>query len=351
MATSGTVSTTVFNTRKVIDHAMRRAGVPAQTIASEHIVIAQDLLWLQLSALLNDTLPLWTITKLLLPLYERTPTIQTPVGTVELLDVNLRTSARLTGTASSSEGTADNAFDGDLDTACTQVTQAGHIQTQLASAATVPTFGILPNATGTWDVSMQYSDDGVSWTTLWTESALSVTDGEWYWRDVEGVPEAAYWRLQANGTTILDVTELVLQNTSQDIVMAQLNRNDYNNLPNKTRTGRPTQFWFNRTRTRPEIVVWPAPSSVYTFAQVTGYVKRHIQDVGTLQQELEVPQRWYMAVVLQLAKELCREIKEADPSRIPQLDSDAALALRAAHTGESDGSDSYFRVNIGPYTR
>jgi hypothetical protein len=349
MSTSGTVSTTVFSTRKVVDHAFRRAGVPP--LAGENLQVALDLLFLELSALATDGIPLWTITKLLLPIYERKHSVQTPLGTIQVYDVNLRTNQRLSGTNSSSEGDADNAFDGDLNTACTQIAAAGNIDVVLDSASTVPIFGILPNATGTWDISVQYSDDGLAWTTLWTEAALAVVDGEWYWRDVEEVPTAQYWRLQANNLTVLDVTEFVLQNNPSEIPMYQLNRTDYSNLPNKVSTGRPTQFWFDKTIQRPVITLWPSPEAQFTFSQITGYVQRQIQDVGTLQEELELPQRWYMAIVLLLAKHLVREIKEADITKQPGIDQDSAIELKRAWGSEGDGSDTFLRVNISPYTR
>jgi hypothetical protein len=63
MAFSETVSQTVFNTRKVIDSAMRRCRVPAQTITGEHIEIAKDQLFLLLSAWANDGAPLWCVEK------------------------------------------------------------------------------------------------------------------------------------------------------------------------------------------------------------------------------------------------------------------------------------------------
>lgn len=351
MATSGTVATTVFQTRRVIDHAFRRIGLVPQQIAQEHIQTALDLLFLELSALGNRGIPLWTIERILRPIYNRTARVPMPAGTIDVFDVNLRTNQRLPGTNSSSEGVADNAFDGDLTTACTQVAAAGWIQTQLVSATGVPIFGILPNATGTWNITMQYSDDGVSWTNIFTEAALAVVAGEWYWRDVEGVGNHQFYRLQANSTTVLDVTELVFQNLPQEIPFYQLNRTDYSNLPNKTRTGRPTQFWFDKRRSLPELVIWPNPDSEFTFSQITGFYHRQIQDVGTMQQELELPQRWYLAVMLQLAKHLGAEIKEADPAKVAQVNIDAPYELKRAWDGESDGSDAYFRPNIRPYTR
>lgn len=350
MATSGTVATTVFNTRKVIDHAARRCRLLPQQIAGENLIVALDLLFLELSALGNRGIPLWTIDKFILPIYERTASVPTPDGTIDVFDVNLRENQRLDGTNSSSEGIAGNAFDADLDTACTQTSVAGFIQTQFTSATTVPIFGILPNVSGTWNISLQFSDDGVTFTTIFTQAALTVVAGEWFWQDAEGVGDHLFYRLQANSTTVLDVTELVFQNTPQEIPFYQLNRTDYNNLPNKTRTGRPTQFWFDKNRQNPILTIWPNPDAQFTFAQITGYLHRQIQDVGTMQQEIEVPQRWYLAIVLQLAKHLSKEIKEVDPSVIPQIEADAAWELKRAWDGEGDGSDAYFRPNIRPYT-
>jgi len=350
MATSGTVATTVFKTRQVIDHAFRRCKMVPQQITPEHLDTALDLLFLELSALGNRGIPLWTLDRILLPIYERTASVPTPDGTIDVFDVNLRTNTRLSGTNSATSGVAAQAFDGDLDTACTQTGAAEQITMQLASATGVPIFGILPNATGTWDISLQFSDDGITYTTIFTEAALAVVAGAWFWKDVEGVKDHLYYRLQANGTTTLDVTELVFQNNPQEIPFYKLNRTDYSNLPNKTRTGRPTQFWYDKDRVNPIITMWPNPTADFTFAQLTGYLHRQIQDVGTMKQEIECPQRWYLALVLQLAKHLCKEIKEVDPSMIPVVESDAAIELQKAWDSEGDGSSSFFRPNIRPYT-
>lgn len=350
MATSGTTGTTVFDTRKVIDHAFRRCGIISQQIVSEHIDTALDLLYLEMSALGNRGIPLWTIERILLPIYFRTPVAPTPPGTIDVFNVNLRTAQRISETNTASEGNADFAFDADIDTACVQTIAGGWIQTQFTSPTFASIFGFLPNASGTWDITFQFSDDGITWTDIFTRPALDVVDGEWFWADVEGVTNHTHWRLQANGVTILNVRELVFQNTPQEIPFYKLNRTDFSNLPNKTRTGRPTQFWYNKTRTQPEITMWPNPDIQFTFAQITGFLHRQIQDVGTMQQELEFPQRWYLAIVLQLAKHLVKEVKEADKNLIPIIEQDAAWELKRAWDGEDDGSDIYLRVNIRPYT-
>src|SRR5215471_8611059 len=110
MATSGTVSTTVFETQKLIDHSFRRTKLSPQQITPEYLETATDLLFLSLS---TRGIALWCVEKIILPMYEAVQTVPCPVGTVDVLNCNLRTSNRLTGTNSSSEGTADLAFDGD----------------------------------------------------------------------------------------------------------------------------------------------------------------------------------------------------------------------------------------------
>ncbi len=350
MATSGTVSTTVFNNRKIIDHAFRRCKIPPETITSEYISTALDLLYLFTSTLVSRGIKLWNVERIILPLYENIYSVSPPLGTVDVLDCNLRTSTRITGTASSSEGTADNAFDGDLSTACTQTSAAGTITMQLSTAMAVPIYGILPEVSGTWDYVIEYSDDGITYTPIITKTSQAVVAGEWLWEDVEGVLTHLYYRLRGTGTTVLDVTELVYQNVPQEIPLYQLNRTDYSNLPNKTRFGRPTQFWYDKQRLQPVITVWPNVEFQFTFAQLVCYTQRYLQDVGTFTDDLEVPQRWYLAIVTNLASELAQEIQEVDPSMIPSIQAAAARELKKAWDGESDNSDAFFRPQIRYYT-
>lgn len=351
MATSGTVSTTTFTNQQIIDHAFRRCKLVPQQIAGEEITTALDLLWLVTSTLVNKGIKLWNVDKIIVPLYNRVQSVPLPVGTVDILNMNLRTQSRITGTATASTGVAGNAFDGDLSTACTQTAINGTITMLLPSAQTISTFGILPNASGDWEFVIEGSNDNFTSATALVTKTVTVVDGEWLWYDVEGVADFLSYRLRStSATAILDVTELVYQTTPQEIPMYQLNRDDYANLPDKTSTGRPTQFWWDKKRTQPIALMWPAPGPAFTYAQLTCYVQRYMDDVGSLTQELEVPQRWYMAMVCQLAAELGREIKEVDEALLPRLDQDARKYLNDAWDGESEGSDIFWRPNISPYT-
>jgi hypothetical protein len=358
LATSGTVGSTIFTNQQIIDHAFRRCKMVEQEITGEHLEIALDLMWMFCMTLVNRGIKLWNIDAIILPLYEAEQTVPLPLGTEDILNINLRTQTRITGTATATEGVADNAFDSDLTTACTQVAPDGSITMTLTSAQALRTFGILPNvsaATPTgWSYVIEASNDGfVTSTTFITRTDSTVVAGEWLWFDVQGVTAFDSWRLRAfGGVTVLDVIEMVYQTTPQEIPFySTLNRTDYSNLPDKTSLGRPTQLWYDRQRTIPQLEIWPSPQFQFTFAQITGFVQSQMQDVGTMTDELEVPDRWYLAIVCQLAKQLAREIKEVREELIPRIDADAQLYLDDAWTGEGDGSDTFWRPNISPYTR
>lgn len=351
MATSGTISTTVFNTRRVIDSAYRGCRLSPQVVTGEMIETAKEQLFLLLSALVNAGAPLWCNTKYILPMYLGVPAVPCPAGTYDVREAQLRTLARLEGTASASEGDADNAFDSDLTTACVQTIAAGYIQLELETAAGVSTIGILPGATGAWDITVQYSNDGTTWVDYLDLPEFAAVDGVWQWFDVESGVLASYWRLQANGATILDVAELDFANTPQEIPVARINVDDYWNLPNKTFQGRPVQYWLDRQRDVPIMRLWPAPNAAAQFQQITILAQRHIMDVGTLQQELEVPQRWYQAIVAGLAKELAMITPEVKLDMIPVTQKDAADKMRLAWAEETDSSPMYLAPDLSIYTR
>lgn len=361
MATSGTVGQTVFETRKVIDHAARRCKIPPQGLGSEDLDTALDLLFLNLSALASYGIPLWVVEKTILPIYRGERSVPLPVGTVDVMNFNIRQLNRPLGeTNSASEGIADNAFDSDLTTSLVQTIAAGFVQTDFGDGnqTQVDHFGIFftPAATETWDITIQGSQDGMAWTDLYANAALNAVPGDWFWVDLEQQVPWRYFRLQANGTTILNIAEFYLGNTANEIPMPKVSRDSYSNLPDKNFLSRPTEYWFDKqavgsANNQSIATIWPLPDTQYTFYQYILYVKRQIQDVGTLVQELEIPQRWYEFVICDLARKLVRELPSADVSRIPVLDQDYAIEAKNVWTGEDDGAPVRIQPKIGVYTR
>ncbi len=353
--TTGTVSTTTFETRKVIDHAFGRCGLAPQQITPEYIDIATDLLYAFLSTLANKGLALWAIQKQILPLYQNQQSVIAPLGTVDVLDCNLRTLTTLTGTPSASSGNAANAFDQTLQDACTQTAPGGFIQLQFASPSVPTTYGIMPNANGTWDISIQTSNDGVNWTTIWSNAQFNAEAGVWFWVDVEGIPltGVSYVRLLAGSTTTLDVTQFAIQTNPQEIPVAKLNRDDYANLPDKWFPGRPVVFWYDKQIDQPVLTVWPTPQLQFSFAQLVCYVQQYVQDVGSMTQQLWIPQRWFLAIITQLAYDLALTIPEVDWTnpRVQMLLPESQKLLKDAWASETDQSPTFWRPRIWAYTR
>jgi hypothetical protein len=97
--------------------------------------------------------------------------------------------------------------------------------------------------------------------------------------------------------------------------------------------------------------LWPAPNLAAEVAQLIIWRHRQIMDVGTLQQELDIPQRWYEAIVSQLAFKLAQEIDIVDAGLIMPLSQAAALNMNTAWNGDNDGSPTTITPAIGCYTK
>ena len=223
------------------------------------------------------------------------------------------------------------------------------ISRSISSSTVVSTIGIKWSAASA-PISIQRSDDGIAWTVAQTETPSAVA-GEWTWFDLDSVVASSYLRIVATSGT-LDFTTIYTGNTPTEIPLSRLNRDDYTSLPNKTFTSnRPLQYWLDRQSLSPVMNLWPVPNAAAETSQVVVWAQRHIMDVGTMTQELEVPQRWYEAVVAMLAAKLAAEFVEVDAAIIPMLDQKAAEALYVVQMEERDNSPMMISPAIGCYTR
>lgn len=327
MAYSGTVSQTVFDTRRVIEHAARRCKLPAQSLTSEHVDIAKDQLYLLLSELANRGIQLWCVDQTVYPLYNGVGEITTIDGTVDILNSNLRTIQRVTG--------ADT-------------TAPGIVTTDFTSATPVAIVGIRWGSDPA-PVALERSTDGSAWNTVQTED-VTAGSGEWSWFDLRSVVASRFFRVRATSGAPT-FAEIVLANTPTEIPLYRMNRDDYTSLPNKTFTSnRPLQYWLDRQARAPVMRLWPVPNAAAEYSQIVVWAQRHIMDVGTLQQEIEVPQRWYEAIVSLLAAKLAAEFVEVDAALVPALDQRAKEALYFAQQEERDNSPINILPNISMYT-
>ena len=327
MAYSETISATVFNTDKVLRSAVRRCKIPSELITNETWQTAQDELFLLLSDLANSGVPLWCIENQLYPLYDGVGALTLDIGTVDVLNSFFRTLPEVTGA--------------DTDTSTRHTTE-------FTSATAVSTVGILWTSAAV-PIAIERSDDGVVWETVQTETP-SAAAGELTWYDLASVVASTWIRLRATSGT-LGFDYVYWGNNPSQIPLARLNRDDWTNLPNQYfKSDRVLQYWFDRQTPRPIMRFWPIPNDGAVNAQIVVWRHRQIMDVGTLTQEIEVPQRWYKAITTGLAAALARALPEVPAAAIPQIDQDAAIAMQTAQMEERDNSPIRWSPNISYYT-
>tara|TARA_R110002126_G_scaffold10089_2_gene45421 strand:+ start:713 stop:1786 length:1074 start_codon:yes stop_codon:yes gene_type:complete len=357
MAYSGTVGTTVIDVQTLIDHGARRCGKLAEELTSEQQLSARESLYFLMSNLANRGIQYWAINKEVVGLTADKYIYELPLGSVDVLQALYRQMNRTTpnsggGYTSSAGGIVANAFDSNIDTICTQTSTNGNISVNYGTSNPVyiGSIGYLPGATGTMSIIYEYSADGITWKTLVDLGSIAVVDNQWIWTDIVAGQTVQYYRVRAYNATTLVVREVYFGNNSTEIPMARLNRDDYTNLPNKNFTAnQPFQFWFDRTVPKPSIYLWPVPSD--TFVQMTLWYSRQVMDVGALTNELEIPQRWYEAVVSMLSHRMAMELPGVQVDRIGYLEKMADKFLFDAEQEERDKSPIYYAPNISVYTR
>ena len=351
MAYSGTVGTTVISVQTLIDHGARRCGKLAEELTSEQVLSARQSLFYLLSNLINVGIQYWAINKQVIGLQANKYVYELPLGSNDALNVLYRTMSRPTGTyASSAGGTIANAFDSDINTICTQNAINGNLSVNYGSPEYIGSIGVLPGASGAFNVVFECSGDGSTWETLYDPGEAAWVDGEWLWYDIKVGANVQYYRMRETGGNTLSVRELYFGNSSKEVPMARLNRDDYTNLPNKNFTAnQPYQFWFDRTVPRPSIYLWPVPSD--PFVQMSVWYSRQVMDVGALSGELEIPQRWFLAIQSMLAHQMSLELPNVALDRVVYLENQADKYLLQAEMEERDRGPIYLAPGIQVYTR
>ena len=92
-----------------------------------------------------------------------------------------------------------------------------------------------------------------------------------------------------------------------EMPMLQMTRDEYDELPIKTTSGTPTQFYYDRQREAARLYIWPSLVSVNGETLEYTY-EREMEDVADLDDAIDVPGEWWDAVVYNLA---CRVMETA----------------------------------------
>lgn len=138
---------------------------------------------------------------------------------------------------------------------------------------------------------------------------------------------------------IIDILSLTVRRSGTDYSLERLSRSDFLNIPNKTTSGRPSQFFLDRQIT-PNLKVWPVPdnsSDVILYDALT-----RIQDADTFTNTMDVPFRFYPCLAAGLAYYI--SMKKA-PERIQILKAVYEEEFERAASEDRDRSS----FNISPH--
>jgi hypothetical protein len=97
-----------------------------------------------------------------------------------------------------------------------------------------------------------------------------------------------------------------------DRILISLSRSQYAALPNKAVQGYPSQFWFQRLESVPQITFYQVPQASYPVNEVNYYFLSRIQDAtAAVGQIADVPYRFLDALADEMAKRLARKFAPA----------------------------------------
>lgn len=327
MTTSGTVAATVIDTSALIEHAFRRVKVLPSAQTPETVLIAKECLYMLLLNLGNRGLNLWCVEKVLLGLQAGQAKYTTPAGTLDVLNVvhTQPTLATRTYTAEPTGGIA----------ALTSATKAVRLGVKFSSAYT----GAL---------SLGTSDDGLTFAAVTSVPSSAYVANQYYWFDISKVEAKQYYSVTGVAPFPV-ISDIQVAIALYDLPMTQWSRDTYSAINAKSQQGHPAINYFFEKKLTPTLTLWPIPDIETN--HLTLFIHRQPQDVGTLIQQIEIPQRWLDGIIWLLAARLCFELPTVDSNLAQMVVQMADKQVFEAEQSETDGAPIYLTPSIGAYSR
>lgn len=360
MSTSGDLSIYGYDAWRMLERALRQAGVKSEQFSSEMIDISFDIFNMMLLELPNLGMQLWAYENILLGVYPNQNRIPCPIGTSVITAIEQRTLTRPQPlmTFAAGGGNAAFAFDDDFSTSCDNTGAVGQIIGALFNAPTpITQVGILFKRAGTYAIMVEYSiDAGVTWNAIEAVNPVIPVPGQWYWFQIaatgdimQPVANANGWRIRSLNAQPVEVIELYFGNNPSDIPLGPWNVNDWDAQVNKNQAGQIWNWYQDRTLQTPVLYVWQTPNQQARYTTLLARRRRYMQNLTSMQQALDVSPRWYEAITCSMARRLCKELPEADLKRFPMLESEENKAMMLAIGEERDPAPSRYNPGLDAY--
>jgi hypothetical protein len=357
MAYSETTGQTKINVDQLIAYAFREAGKTAEEMTPEYVDAGKQALFYNLQNLSNLGVNLWLLENQLYGTVGYQQKLTLPKTTIDIREANwvYVQNIEISDALPADNPDSANVFDQNLNTYGTTTEAKNWFGAYYNPAQQVFYVGInayVPGAIGsttTYTLAYETSADGVTWTTRQVFDPVTLTDREWKYWYIDTTPNYSFYRLRELTADTMSLRQVVFSQSTQVIPLARLNRDDYWNLPNKQFSSqRSLQYWYDR-QIEPSMYLWPTPNNDFQMFQLI--VEKQMMDVGSLTNEIYVPDRWITSVQASLSHKLALQIPGVDMGRITYLEQQAEKLFMQANNEERDKSPIYFQPAIGYYTR
>lgn len=355
MAYSGTTGKTKISVDQLISYAFRDAGKTAEEMTPEYADAGKQALFYNLQNLSNMGVNLWLLENQLYGALTAQQQLYLPSTVIDVRESNW---VYIINSQASEYLPLDNplapaAFEQNLNLVAESTLLDNYLGLQYLQAQPVFYVGFNGfNDTGTtttYNFAYEVSDDGITWVLSEQLPETTLKDREWAYYNIAITPNHLYYRLRETVAPTFAVRQIVFSTSQQVIPLARLNRDDYWNLPNKQFPSvRSLQYWFDRT-IEPSMYLWPVPNNDFQMFQLI--VEKQMEDVGSLTNEIYVPDRWLPSIQAQLSHKLSMQLPGVDMARIQYLEMQANKLFLNASEEDRDKSPIYFQPNISYYTR
>ena len=146
-------------------------------------------------------------------------------------------------------------------------------------------------------------------------------------------------------TDALEVTYAV-NTSSSDLELQRISFEEYALIPNKSQTGRPSQYTIKRNVDNPTIHLYPIPDNSTGILKIEGI--RQLEDVNkSADQNADVPIRFLPPLTCGLAYYLSMKRPGIPPDRIQMLKMNYEEVLMRAMEEDRERASIYFKPKIG----
>ena len=152
-----------------------------------------------------------------------------------------------------------------------------------------------------------------------------------------------YWTITQNTLTLangtanytlpvgtIDILDAVIREDDIDQIVNRITIQEYNQIPNKTDTGKPSQYMLDRQYT-PVIYFWNVPDKAYT---LNYWVMNQIEDITASNEDTDVPYRWTDTICAGLASKLAIKYQ---PEKFQLLNEMYERSFSFAASSDNDG--------------